>query len=112
MKSSAYLALFGIAASFAWVTPAQPANEHAGHGASHAAAAQPLAEGVVKRVDKTAHRVTVAHGPLPNGMPAMTMTFVLATSVSVEQFKEGQKIRFAIEDAEGVTKIVRVEPAK
>jgi Cu(I)/Ag(I) efflux system periplasmic protein CusF len=112
MKHTIPAALLALAAVFATTGPALAAGEHAGHGAAPASTSQAMADGVVKKVDKAGNRVTVAHGPLPNGMPAMTMTFPLDKSVPVGQFMEGQKIRFAIEDANGVTKIVRVEQAK
>ena len=87
---------------------------HEGHGAMHAPAAaeSPLIDGVVKKVDKSAGKVTVAHGPLPNGMPAMTMVFLLKEASWVDQLKEGQKIRFAAGEVGGAMTIVRFDPVK
>lgn len=91
-------------------------TDHSGHGAAHSIGtlpvSQPLVDGVIKRIDLSAGKVTVAHGPLPNGMPGMTMAFGVNRSVPIGEFKEGQKIRFAIADANGVMTIVRIEPAK
>lgn len=46
------------------------ANDHAGHGAmpSHhsTAAATKMVDGQVKKIDKAAGKVTLAHGPLAN----------------------------------------------
>lgn len=87
------------------------------HPASHAApvatapAAQAMAEGSVRKIDKVNQRVTLAHGPLPNGMPAMTMAFRVKNPAWLAQMKEGQKIRFATEEIQGELTVVRFEPA-
>lgn len=108
-------ALIAIAAGLA--APVMAADSHAshsGHG-NHGSAPAPvaaLADGVVKKVDKAGGRVTVSHGPLPNGMPAMTMAFRVKEAGWLDSLKEGQKIRFAPEDVDGVLTIVRLEAAK
>ena len=86
---------------------------HEGHGATHAptTAERPLTEGVVKKVDQPAGKVTLAHGPL-NGMPAMTMVFRLKDAGWIGKLKEGQKIRFAADDIDGALTVVRFEPLK
>ena len=69
-----------------------------------------MVDGVVKKVDKSAAKVTLSHGPLMNlGMPAMTMAFRVKDAVWLDSMKEGQKIRFAIDDK---MTIVRLEAAK
>jgi Cu(I)/Ag(I) efflux system protein CusF len=84
------------------------------HAAMHAqtTADSPLAEGVVKKVDKAAGKVTLTHGPLPNGMPAMTMAYRVRNAAWIDQIKEGQKIRFAADQVNGATTLVRFEPAQ
>lgn len=72
----------------------------------------PLTDAVVKKVDKQAGQVTLAHGPLPNGMPAMTMTFRLKERAWAEQIKEGAKIRFAADQIDGSMTVVRYELVK
>ncbi|MBI2308522.1 MAG: copper-binding protein [Rhodocyclales bacterium] len=86
--------------------------DHAGHGTMHAPAAGALAEGVVKKLDKAAGRVTIAHGPLPNGMPAMTMPFAVKDASWFGQLREGQKIRFSLEDVKGVLTVQHFEAVK
>lgn len=93
------------------------AADHAGHGDHHGAApaqasAQALSDGEVKKVDKAAGKVTISHGPLPNGMPAMTMAFPVKDAAWLKQLQPGQKIRFAVDDVAGVLTLVRVEAAK
>jgi Cu/Ag efflux protein CusF len=80
------------------------------HGAMHAAAADTaLTDGLVKKVDKGMGKLTVAHGPLPNGMPGMTMAFRVKDATWLDKVKVGQKIRFAIDDK---MTIVRLETAQ
>ena len=92
-------------------------------GASHAAddhgrmnmqapASAPLTEALVKKVDKATAQVTLAHGPMPNGMPAMTMAFRLKERAWADQLKEGSKIRFAADQVDGVMTVVRYELVK
>lgn len=87
---------------------------HAGHGAmpetSNANAV--LTDGLVKKVDKSAGKVTVSHGPLPNGMPAMTMVFKVKNAAWLDQMKEGSKIRFAADQINGSMTIVRFAQAE
>lgn len=111
MKVALATALIAIAA------PALAANEHAGH-ASHAAmqaqpaAEAPLVEGLVKKVDRSAGKVTLSHGPLPNGMPAMTMVFRVKDAAWIDRMKENDKIRFQAEQVNGTMTVVRFEPAR
>lgn len=97
----------------ALVTAADAQDMHAGHGAMHADAAQTtLIDGLVKKVDKAGGKLTVSHGPLPNGMPAMTMAFKVKDASWLDKLKEGQKIRFASENINGAMTIVRLELPK
>ncbi len=90
-------------------TPVLAADLHAGH--AHAApAAAALADGVIKKVDKPAGKLTISHGPLPNGMGAMTMAFGVKEAAWLDQLKVGDKIRFAVDQsASGALIVTRVE---
>lgn len=114
MKATLVTALLALAAGFPLAGIA--ADDHAGHGGHGAQAAAPanapLTEGLVKKVDKAAGKVTVSHGPLPNGMPAMTMVFRLKEAGWIDQLKEGNKIRFAAEQINGAMTLVRYEQVK
>ena len=106
----------------AFSSPAFSAGEHDGHGAmapakkmqSPAPAEARLVEGLVKKIDKAAGKVTLAHGPLANlGMDmAMTMAFRVKDAAWLDQMKVGDKIRFLADDVNGVLTVVRFEPAK
>jgi Cu/Ag efflux protein CusF len=96
--------------------PAAAQTDHSAHGkpsvSAPAAAASPLADGLVKKIDKANRKVTLSHGPLPNGMPAMTMVFRVKDAAWLDKMKEGQTIRFAAEDINGAMTMVRFEPGK
>lgn len=76
------------------------------------AASSPLVDALVMKVDKKAGLITLAHGPLPNGMPAMTMAFRVKEAVWLEHLKGGDKIRFAAEEVNGGLTVVRFEPGR
>jgi Cu(I)/Ag(I) efflux system periplasmic protein CusF len=90
--------------------------DHSSHGAmtakpAPAGAEVAMAEGVVKKIDKAGKRVTIAHGALPNGMPAMTMAYAVKDPAWLDKMQVGQKIRFATDPADGML-VSRYEPAK
>lgn len=88
------------------------ANDHAGHAKTHATqgeASMQMADGLVKKVDKPTGRITVSHGPLPNGMPAMTMAFRVKDAAWIDKLKEGDKIRFMAEQINGAMTLVHIE---
>ena len=66
--------------------------------------------GVVTAVDASAHTVTLDHEDIPDMMPAMTMTFLVAPEVSLEGLAPGAKIAFRVKyeaNAYTVTEIRR-----
>jgi len=96
-------------------TPGLAADDHAGHGAMHAAApaSAAMTDGLIKAVNKAAGKVTISHGPLTNlGMGAMTMEFRVKNAAWLEQIKAGDKIRFVADDVNGVFTVVQFEKAK
>lgn len=100
--------LSGLGASLA--APASAASDdHRQHLAQVSPQESRLAEGLVKKVDKAAGKLTVAHGPLPNGMAAMTMAFKVKDPALLDRVKEGQKIRFDIDEAMTITRIEAVK---
>jgi len=108
------VALASVSLLAALSLPALAAGEHAGHTAAHAAQAADaarLTEALVKKVDKPAGKLTLSHGPLPNGMPAMTMAFRVKDRAWLDRLKAGDKIRFEAEQIDGVMTVVRLERA-
>jgi Cu/Ag efflux protein CusF len=71
-----------------------------------------LADALVKKVDKTKATLTLAHGALPNGMPAMTMAYKVKDPAWLNTLKVGQKIRFATDPADGGMTVTQLELVK
>ena len=105
--------------------PSMAASENHDHGAmsgmgsdmkmqSKAPADAQMVNGTVKKVDKAAGKVTLAHGPLANlGMNmAMTMAFRVKDAAWLDQMKEGDKIRFVADNINGILTVVKFEPVK
>ncbi|MBS1190166.1 MAG: hypothetical protein H6R10_1958 [Rhodocyclaceae bacterium] len=103
-----------VALIAALVAIAAPVFAHEGHAAMHGqtTAESPLTEGVVKKVEQAAGKVTLSHGPLPNGMPAMTMAFRVKDPAWIGRMKENDRIRFAAEQVDGAMTLVRFEPTR
>ena len=106
--TSTLLAMLGAAAPAAFA--------QAEHGVHHGSASAPaeaeakLAEGTVKKIDKSAGKLTIAHGPLETlGMPPMTMAFHAAEPGLLDQVKVGDRIRFAVEKVRGALTVTAVE---
>ena len=81
------------------------AQAHEGH--------LPLTDGVIKKLDAAAGKVTIAHGAIVNlDMPAMTMSFKAKTPAVLAKWKEGDRIRFRATDVGGVLTVVSIEAAQ
>ena len=111
------LTLVAAAAAFAAGSAAAQMHSH-GHSAAapaavSQAAAQPLAEGDVRKIDKGAGKITIKHGPIKSiDMPPMTMVFQVKDRALLDKVKEGDKIRFAAEEKSGDYFVTAIEPAK
>ena len=94
---AATLALTALAAA------APALAQHAGHGmakptAAAATSAAELADGEVRRIDKSRGTVMLKHGDIKSiGMGPMTMNFKLKDPAMADQLKVGDKIRFTAE---------------
>lgn len=78
--------------------------------ASSAAAAN---EGEVRKVDKSANKITIKHGPLAKlDMPPMTMVFQVKDPAILDAVQAGDKVRFDAEKVGGAYVVTRVEPTK
>jgi Cu(I)/Ag(I) efflux system membrane protein CusA/SilA len=89
--------LLGIAG----LSAAQPASVPT-EAAAPAAAAMPLVDGVVRKLDPASRLIVLRHGEIPNlAMPAMTMGFEIADKKLLEGLKVGDKVRFQAEMVKG-----------
>lgn len=73
-----------------------------------------LADGVVRKVDKDAQKITIRHGPIPSlDMPqAMTMVYRVKDPALLDQVKAGDKVKFEAENANGIFTVTKIEAAK
>ncbi|MDQ5878590.1 MAG: Cu(I)/Ag(I) efflux system periplasmic protein CusF [Pseudomonadota bacterium] len=87
-------------------------SDHSRHAKVNGPTSTATAEGLVRKIDRQKSTVIIAHGPLPNGMPAMTMGFRPKDRAWLDQLKEGQKIRFTAEEVNGAMILKSYEAVK
>jgi Cu/Ag efflux protein CusF len=106
------LALSG--AFFTMLLAAQTSNDHAAHHPdAKAATAAPMSDGEVRKIDKSAGKITIKHGQLQNlDMPPMTMVFRVKDPAMLDQLKEGDKIRFTADKVDGALTVTQMEVSK
>ena len=69
-------------------------------------------EGVVRRIDQPAGKMTVRHGPIEKwDMPPMTMVFRVTDKALLDGLQVGDRIRFDVERGGGAMTITRIEKA-
>jgi len=78
------------------------------------AAAQntPLVSGQVTKVDPSANKITIKHGPIKNldmNEKSMTMVFAVQDPGVLTKLKPGDKIRFAAERVNGIITVIKVQ---
>jgi Cu/Ag efflux protein CusF len=83
---------------------------HAESAQINASAPNPMSTGEVKKVDKSAGKMTIKHGPLQNiGMDAMTMVFRVKDAAMLDQVKVGDKIHFVAEEPNGKLTVTQLQ---
>lgn len=102
-----------VAVSPAWAQATRAPDDHAAHHSADAEAAQALADGEVRRIDREAKKVTLRHGPIASlDMPAMTMVFQVKDAAMLDSLKVGDKVSFSAEKIAGAYVVTRLEPVK
>lgn len=73
-----------------------------------------MVEGEVKKVDESAGKVTIKHGPIPsmNMEDGMTMVFRAKDPAMLKGIKQGDKIRFEPANINGQYTVMKVEKKK
>ncbi|MGQ0546726.1 MAG: copper-binding protein [Betaproteobacteria bacterium] len=72
-----------------------------------------LSDGEIRKVDKSAKKITIKHGPLANlDMPPMTMVFRVKDPAMLDQVKPGDKVKFQAEKVGSALTVTKIEPAK
>ena len=99
-----------LSAAMALLFAATTALAQSGH--QHHGAGSP-SDGEVRKVDKTAQKITIKHGPLKNlDMPAMTMVFKVKDPAMLDQVKAGDKVKFQAENLGGALTVTEIVPAR
>jgi Cu(I)/Ag(I) efflux system protein CusF len=69
-----------------------------------------MSDGVVRKIDLSAGKITIKHGPLVNlDMPGMTMVFRVQSPELLEKVKAGDTVKFHAEDINGVLTVTAIE---
>ena len=72
-----------------------------------------MTEGEVRKIDKDQGKVTLKHGEIKNlGMPGMTMVFRVQDKTMLDQIKEGDKVKFAVDNLDNQLTVTQVQPAR
>lgn len=109
------VAVFVTSVALALPLAAAAQSDHLAHHDGTAATKPEAAmtNGVVRKVDKAAGSVTIAHEALTNlNMPKMTMTFLVKERAWLDGLKEGTRIRFVAQNVNGTLTVVALEQAK
>jgi Cu/Ag efflux protein CusF len=76
-----------------------------------ATAALPWVTAEVRRIDKSAGKVSLKHGEIPNlDMPPMSMVFQVKEPALLDALQVGQKVRFQAVQEKGVYWVVKIQP--
>jgi Cu(I)/Ag(I) efflux system protein CusF len=108
------LALATAIALTVGVANAQMHNHGHGPAISQASAQkQAVAEGEVRRIDRTKGTVMLKHGPLEAlGMGPMTMVFEATDAKLLANVKEGDKVKFVPGEKDGKLVVSSIEVVK
>ncbi len=72
-----------------------------------------MVQGEVMKVDRSAGKVTLKHGPIKRlDMDAMTMVFRVADPAMLDRMKTGDKIEFEADRVNGAITIVKLGKAR
>ncbi len=99
MKSRLNHALFAIALGGALAFPAWAAND--------------FADGEVRKVDKSAGKITLKHGEIKSlDMPPMTMVFSVPDKALLDKVKAGDKVQFRAANQDGRLTVTEIQAGK
>jgi Cu(I)/Ag(I) efflux system protein CusF len=82
---------------------------------AHAAVAQsPLISGQVTKIDESAGKITLKHGPIKklDMTEGMTMVFRVQDPAMLRQVKVGDKVRFDADRINGQITVTKIEKAR
>ncbi|MBI2746485.1 MAG: copper-binding protein [Burkholderiales bacterium] len=88
-------------------------SAHGHDAAASSKAAKPLVEAVVRTVDKSAKKITLRHGEIPNlDMGPMTMVFQVQDPALLDKVKPGDNVRFTADQIKGAYTVLTIEPVQ
>lgn len=77
-----------------------------------ASASLPKVQAEVRKVDTSAQKITLRHGPITNlNMPPMTMVFQVRNPALLESVTAGDKVLFSAEQQQGAYIVTHIEKA-
>ena len=80
---------------------------------AYAQAALPQVQGEVRKIDRTAGKITLKHGEIKNlDMPAMSMAYPVKNPAMLQKLKAGDKVNFTADKINGAFTVVSIEPRK
>jgi Cu/Ag efflux protein CusF len=86
-------------------------SAHGHETAGPAVASRPQVEAIVRTVDKSAQKLTLKHGEIPNlDMMPMTMVFHVADPALLDKVKAGDKVLFTADKIKGAYTVLTIEP--
>lgn len=110
MHTPAFRPVLTLALTLTLVAPVHLTAVAAEPAPASSAASAALAEATVRKVDVSAGKITLRHGPIPNlDMPPMTMVFQVADPALLEQVKAGDTVRFHAEKIGSAYTVMRIE---
>ncbi|RQP21797.1 copper-binding protein [Piscinibacter terrae] len=72
-----------------------------------------MSDGEVRKIDKENKKITLKHGEIKNlGMPGMTMVFQVKDPAVLDTLKQGDKVMFKAEKANGALVVTEIQSAK
>lgn len=72
-----------------------------------------MTDGAVRKVDKETKKITLRHGEIKNlGMPGMTMVFQVKDPAMLDAVKQGDKVMFNAEKANGALVVTEIQLVK
>ena len=79
-----------------------------------AATAQALIDGTVTKVDASASKITIRHGPIKkfDMDEGMTMVFAVKEASLLSKVKAGDKVKFDAENVNGQFVVTKIDKAK
>lgn len=121
LRRVASLWAFGLGSAFAQAPGQMPAQMPVPHAhptqaqvssPTTAGTALPWVEAEVRRVDLSAGKIGLKHGPIPNlDMPPMNMVFQVQDKALLGSAKTGDRVRVQVDQINGAYTVMALEPA-